>query len=475
MRLGSVVVGLAAALGALPLALPGSAAAPACSPLDYAASASADVVRLGLLDLRPLGVPLAPVAEVGLGTSRSAMDARKPVKARADARYAEARLLGKEAAPLFLSSAVSQQAPPTHAKPSTYTGFAQNAGLAKVGTGEISAHATWSDKMACGKDTGPAGVSSAAVADLALLPGLGNTALVRAPRNVSSQTATGLRSLNGATAAVAAAEIELADLQLLSGALGVKVLKPPTLTATSTGSAKTSSVQYTAPVLEISGSGLPTQRLDSPSKHIDLALPPSALALPGASTLAGTEGLPLLSGNPLGGLLGGLNLTQLRGLVGGVSPEGLSAPGLGSLAVLRISLGAVDKKITDGVVSAEAASLRIQLLLRTPNRADARILDLGVGLLKATAVAPCIVTGPSASPSASASPSTSPSPGGPGSSPSASGCGGPGCPTGPGTEGDLPKTGMAPVAYVVGAGVLFGVAGRFLMLLARRRRHDALP
>jgi len=459
--------GLLAAFATVPLAAsPAAATTASCAPKAYAAESSADVVRLSMLDLRPLGVPVGPVAEVALATTRSTMDARRTVAARADARYAEGRLAGLKLSPLFLDSAVTQQAPPSHDKPAVYTGLTQDAGLARVGTGELSAHATWTDKMGCGMQTGPAGHSSAAVADLAVLPGSGSTALVRAPRNISSQAVTGLRSVGGKTASVAAAEIELADLRLLSGALAVKVLKAPKLTATSTGLARTSNVEYQAPVLEISGNGLPTQRLDSPSKHIDVALPASALALPGTDSAATAQRLPVLGGDPLGGLLRGLNVPELGSILGGATSGGLALPGPGSYAMLRISLGAATKTITDGRVTAEAASLRVQLLLCGPGRGQTTILDLGVGVLRASATAPCANESSSPSPSPSAS-TTSPSPA-PSTPPV--GCGGPGC-GGPGSGGGggLPLTGMAPVTYVVGAGVLLALAGRLLLLMARKR------
>ncbi|NUO57378.1 MAG: hypothetical protein HOV78_11980 [Hamadaea sp.] len=435
--------GLLAVFAAVPvLILDNSASAASCAPRAYAAESSADLVRLTALDLRPLGVPVGPVADLALASTRSTMDARKPVSARAAARYAEAGVAGIKLSPLFLSSAVSQQAPPSHAGPAVYNALSQDAGIAKVGTGDLSAHATWAEKMACGQQTGPAGVSSAAIADLSVLPS-SSSALVRVPRNLSSQAVTGLRTVGGRTASVAAAEIELTDLRLLNGAVAVKVLKPPKLTATATGSARTSSVEYSNPLLEISGSGVPTQRLSTPTKNVDITL-------------------PLTGGDPLGSLLRGLNLPVLNSLVGNVRTEGLQVPGPEAYATLRISLGALDNSITNASVDAEAASLRIQLILCGPNQAQVTVLDLAVGLLRTSATAPNVpvVSSPTPSASPSASASVSPSP-----STSPAGCGGPGC-GGPGT---LPQTGMGPVAYVVGTGVLLALLGRLMVLLARRR------
>jgi hypothetical protein len=445
-RLHLFSTGLLAVFAAVPVMLvqgPATAST-ACPAQAYAAESSADLVRLTALDLRPLGVPVGPVAELGLASTRSTMDARQPVAARATARYADVGVAGLKLSPLFLGSSVSQQAPPTHAGPAVYNALSQDAGVAKVGTGDLSAHATWADDMACGRQLGPAGVSSASIADLSVLGG--DSALVRAPHNLSSQAITGIRSYAGRPASVAAAEIDLTDLRLLNGAVAVKVLKPPKLVVTSTGSARTSAVEYTSPLLELSGSALPTQKLGTPKKNVDVTI-------------------PLTGADPLGTVLRGLNLPLLNSVVGDVDAEELTVPGPGAYALLRISLGELDKSITDTSVSAEAASLRIQLILCGPGEAQTTVLDLAIGLLRASATAPCTTVTSPPSPRTSPSPSVSVSPA-PSTTPV--GCGGPECGT-PGSGGGLPKTGMAPVAYVVGAGVLLAVLGRLLILLARQR------
>jgi hypothetical protein len=226
-------------------------------------------------------------------------------------------------------------------------------------------------------------------------------------------------------ASTAAAELELADLRLLGGAVSVKVLKPPTLTVTATGVAATSSVTYQAPLLEISGAGIQPKTLSTPSQDIELAVP-----VPGVTeTLAAAKDLPLLAGNPLASLLGDL-----------------PAVGTPSLGILRLSLGDGKSSISDAGVRASASSLRIQLLVAGASSAkSSAVLDLGLGMLSASASAPCP---PSASP--------------PPPPPPSAGCGGPQCP-------GLPVTGMPPVAYASGAGILLLVLGRFLLLLSRRR------
>ncbi|MBB5871333.1 LPXTG-motif cell wall-anchored protein [Allocatelliglobosispora scoriae] len=490
-RLPAAAVLLTVPILAAP-ATPASAAA--CSPGAFSARASADLVRVGLLDLRPLGLPVGPVADVRVASTSAGMNAKARTQSAAASRYADADLLGLSLPTGPLDKSVAQQAPPTHKAASVASAGAIQLGVARVGLGSLSAHATWAEGMGCSY-AGPAGVSRATVADLTVLPGSRNTSLVRAPQNLTSQAVTGLQLVNGKFAAAAAAEIELADLQLLSNSLGVKVLKPPTLAVIATGNARTSTVDYKAPILEISGDGVRTHRLDSPEKQIEVALPPSMLARLGAADRARQEGLPLVGGDPLNSLLAALpigslagitgggsssvslpglpeieNVPLLPGLLGGVSSagNGTRQPGAGSLAVLRLSIGGLDKRVTDTGVSAQAASLRLQLVVLGDRRGgESTVLDLGIGLLEVSAVAPrTATTSPGPSPSHSncvCPPDSSASPSAPVPSPrtSPAGCGGPGC--------SLPLTGSSGLPFLIGAGVVLAFLGRLLLLLSRRR------
>lgn len=404
---------LALALVASAVSVPLLASAPAsaspCTPQPYTASASADLARISALNLGGLGLDSDPLANVTVAATASTMDARKAFAVKTSAAYLNVAGLNRS---------VSQVAPPVSAGPATATALSADLGLAHVGTGPLSARSTWQAAMGCGRQTGPAGTASASVADLGLLT------LVNARQNLRSQAVTGLQTVGGHTASVAAAEIELADLSLLSGAVDVTVVKPPTLKVTSTGVAKTSSVAYQAPILDVSGPGVGRKRISSPGQQLELALP-----IPGLlNTVTGAAKLPLLAGNPLESLLGSL-----------------PAAGTPALGILRLTIGAGTKSIADGGVSASAASLRIELLVGGPGGKQISVLDLGLGVLTAAAGAPC--------PESATPPPPPPSPH----------CGGPHCPAG------LPVTGMPPVAYVSAAGLLVLILGRFLMLLARRR------
>ncbi|MFC7243457.1 hypothetical protein ACFQO7_13315 [Catellatospora aurea] len=481
------------------------AAAGVCDrPAGYAARAGADLLKVGVLNLGPLGLKLPAVADLTIASANAGMSATSRVTSSAAARYADAKLLGLQLPTGPLDGRVYQQAPPTNATGVKNRALSVDLGLVKAGTGDLTAHARWAEGMACGKTEGPAGEADAALVDAAILPGA-RGALVKATHNASGEARTATVKMDERTIASGAqAEIGLADLELLGGAIDVEVLEPPKLTVLATGRAATSVVDYDAPVLKITGPGIGTKTLSGVHREIEFAVPaPSAGGLLGALDLgsvqrrAKAEGLPLLDANPLGGLLDGLplgSLTQtLKGLGGsGGGGTGLPAlpelgalPDLGSLlsgsggnlaglceiAVVKISIGELEKRVTDRGATAQAASIRIQVLaLSRPNSKPATVLDLGVGLLKASATAPARTTpttGPSARPSTS--PSTSgPGNGGGGATPSPAsgtdddddGCGGPGC--------SLPRTGTS-IALIAGTGTLLFVAGRFLLLLTRRR------
>jgi hypothetical protein len=505
---------LATAMAPLPLAGPATAApAETCEEaLPYAASASADLLRLGALDLAPLGLPIGPVADVRIASTGSGMAADADPATAAAAQDIAAELLGLDVAGLLpaaeLGETVYQEAPPANPGPDAQPGSTVDLGILRAELGESSAHARWREPMRCGAETGVAGVADAALVDAAVLPA-GRQALVALPGNLSSHAETGLVELAGGTAARATASASLADLRLFAGSsweTAVRVISEPALEATATGVADSSSVRYHAPLLEISGPGIGTHRLDTAGTHLDLALPgpggaPEAGGLP---TLGGDGGDPveeLLTGlTGLEGVRSGpapterpLELAGLPGLastgqlpvLGDVLSGASTLAGLGELTVLRLSIGELHQEIGDTSVRASAASLRLQLLAweggrLTEQTSASAVLDLGIGLLEAAATAPAPLT--EAQPPA---PSQAGGPGGPGDPSDPGGPGGPGGfgdPSGPGDPGDgcggwgcagerLPATGPGVAWILAGAGVLLAATGRLLMLAGRNRRN----
>jgi hypothetical protein len=183
--------------------------------------------------------------------------------------------------------------------------------------------------------------------------------------------------------------LQAAKLMLLSGtpfAIEIRVVSQPTLRATSTGDAKTSSVDYTAPVLEVWQGGKRLGRLDAAHPKLDV---PIGLPLPG---VAGAKDLPVV-----GGLLAnGQPVTDsLRRL---------------DLGVLRIGVAQLDERsaeMTDPFrgyqLGATARMLDLQVLptaaLGLPNLPSALAqVSLGEQVARAYAPAGGVVCLPSATP-----------------------------------------------------------------------------
>lgn len=430
---GAVAVGPAPAMASEP-----------CTP-PYAAGAGAELVRLDGLDLRPLGLPIGPVADVRLASTRSGMAANSHVKAAAAARYLDAKLVGVPLPAGPLSTSVYQEAPPRNPKPAMAHATRRDLGLVKAGTGNLIAHARGT---ACDPRAGEVTSSSAQVAGADVLPGPGGTALVRLPANLRGRTSTGLVEEDGGVRSTATAAAGLTDVRLFAGTpteIAIKVIKPPTLTVTAGGTASTTSVRYTSPLLEVSGPGIPPRRIDAPGETVDLVLPRTTGGVEAARASAEAQRLPLVAGDPLTETLGALHPDRLRGatgrkeagpltlpaLSGLPNPDELAAGGVlpvlgGEASLIRITLGDVRSEITEQSVRARAASLRIQVA------AGASLVSLAIGDLDAGAFAPA--------PAGNRAPS----------------------------GGGLPITGRN-VGIVAAAGALLLTAGGALIMTARRQ------
>jgi hypothetical protein len=179
----------------------------------------------------------------------------------------------------------------------------------------------------------------------------------------------------------------------------------------------------------------------------------------GVPESAGSAAPPMVPGIPeLGGV------PAVGGLLGGTGRLATTA-NQGSL-VLRLTGGEVVKEVADSGVHAKAISLRVKLLL-VRGEDTATLVDLCIGVLEVAATAPSTTRptergrdgyggeAPDEEPSASPSPSPVP-------------------PAGeePDGGGKLPVTGTALTA-ATGAGVVLLLAGRLLMVLARRRSPTA--
>ncbi|MGN9905959.1 LPXTG cell wall anchor domain-containing protein [Phytohabitans sp. LJ34] len=417
-RIAAIAVAGALTVGPAP-----AVAAPACqTPTGYAAGAGAEVLALSALDLRPLGLPVGPVTDLRLGSTRSAMDPEAgPVKAAAAARYLDATMLGVELPTGPLSRSAYQQAPPRNAKPVTVHADRRDLGVAAAGSGDLTAYATWHAGLACGTKRAEATRTSATVAGADVLAGPGGVALVRIPAAPRARTATGLRA---GGSPVATASAGLAEALLFAGTpaqVSVKVVQPAELTVGR-------DVAYKAPIVEVSGPGLGARRLDAPGQVLDVPL------------------------DGLGGTIGALKPERLNGVTGRAGDGPLALPGLPTLpglpevglpldgSLLRVTVGTLAKDVTADSARAEATTVRLQVTTRPPDEDTAAVLDVHLGRLDAIVLAP--------RPHSAAPPL--------------------------GSAGGLPVTG-ANVTWATIAGALLIMAGMVAVVATRRRRATVRP
>jgi hypothetical protein len=208
----------------------------------------------------------------------------------------------------------------------------------------------------------------------------GQGSLVSLPNTLSSRSVVQLVDILGSKnkAVQSTSTMRVASVKVLAGTpmeLDVNVVSQPTLQVTSTGDAKTSSVAYTAPVLQVVQGGKTLGTLDAANPKLDV---PVGIPLPGADQLGK---LPII-----GDLLPN----------GSPIPAGLKKIDIG---VLRLRIAELDQK-SDQVtglpfqayqLGATARLLDLQLLptdaLNLPNLPSA-LAQVTLGEQVARAVAP---------------------------------------------------------------------------------------
>ncbi|MEC3979557.1 hypothetical protein [Amycolatopsis sp. H20-H5] len=175
-----------------------------------------------------------------------------------------------------------------------------------------------------------------------LLQGGGQTAnggtgsLLSLPNTLSSRSVVKLVDMPGSKnkAVESTSTLQGASVDILKNtplALSIKIASQPTLKVTSTGDAKTSKVEYTAPVLTVEGAGKVLYTLDAthPTKDIPIGLPLSGLS----DQFGQLDSIPVV-----GGLVS--TLTE------GVKQVGNTAGTVLDLGVLRLSIAGLDQKST---------------------------------------------------------------------------------------------------------------------------------
>src|SRR5437764_5021342 len=162
----------------------------------------------------------------------------------------------------------------------------------------------------------------------------GNGSLLSLPNTLSSRSQVKLVDIPGSKnkAVQSTSTLQAADIEILKGtplALSVKVASQPTLKVTSTGDAKTSTVDYTAPVLTVSAAGKQLFTLDAahPTKDIPIGFPLTGLS----NQFGQVSDLPVV---------GGLVSTLTKG----VQQVGTTSGTVLDLGVLRLSIAGLNQK-----------------------------------------------------------------------------------------------------------------------------------
>lgn len=219
----------------------------------------------------------------------------------------------------------------------------------------------------------------------------GAGSLVSLPNTLSARSVVRLVDIPGSQnkAVQSTSTMQVAAVKLLAGTpfeIQIRVVSQPTLQVTSTGDEQTSSVKYTAPVLEVVQGGRSLGRLDAANPKLDI---PVGIPLPG---VPGAEKLPII----------GDLLANGQKVADAVS-QGLQKLDLG---VIRLGVAQLDQRglaMTDPFqgyqVGATARMLDIQVLptqaLGLPNLPTALAqVSLGEQIARAYAPAGGVVCRP---------------------------------------------------------------------------------
>jgi hypothetical protein len=193
-----------------------------------------------------------------------------------------------------------------------------------------------------------------------VLAGAGNTqangagSLLSLPNVMSVHSTVRLVDIPGSAnkAVQSISTMQVAAIKLLAGTpfeLSINVVSQPTLQATSTGDAKTSTVTYTAPVLEIVQGGKSLGRLDAANPKLDI---PIGIPIPG---VPGAGNLPIIG-----------DLLASGQKVADAVSQGLRKLDLGVLRLSIAQLSQKDQAMTDPFpgfqLGATARMLDLQVL-----------------------------------------------------------------------------------------------------------------
>jgi len=386
-----VAAGAFGAVGMLVVPLPAGAAAPApCERAErYSAQSGSQILRVNALG----SGDAKTASEVHIGDAKSAMVAQASVSSAAVARMIDAVDEDASGKP---TEALQQQAPPTNKKPNQRDIGSVDVGPFSLGDGTVTTHARWEAGMACGATVGDVTRSTARLRNAGILAD-GDSALVRVPGKIESESTTRLERRGNAVATVASATLDSGAFELLDGAVKIKILKTPSL-RTSMSIKDGGEVRYIPASLEVSGEGIDTARLDTAGDEVEITLDEpveeSGEAEHGRPGLLGET--RLLEGGD------GASLPRVPGVPEVAETEAGTAPLAGPGTKVRISLGDVRQAARGRAIAARAAALSVTITQGAPAArkpgygSDGGVLTFDMGVLEAASVAPETAGGVSA-------------------------------------------------------------------------------
>ncbi|WP_127500097.1 hypothetical protein [Actinoplanes solisilvae] len=381
----------------------------------------------------------AAISDVGAGQARTATIGTARLASAAYARMLDGYPGDKGSAThAALVKPLIQQAPPTNAKASGRSTPAGKAGPLRLGDGRLTTHAQWDAGMACGRVAGETGRAHAELSGASILTG-GRGPLVRVPGVMTSQGVTGIENRDGVPRTVARSTVTAERIELFGGKVRLRVLRAPTLEATMSATSG-GQVSYRPAIVEVSGEGIATKRLEAAGENLDVSLPPGRHTMESAPLRNLTELDELQKAAPL-------PVPPIPGLppLAGHEPESVPVPGAG--AKLRVSLGDVRQAVKGHAIAARASAVKISLTQPAGSKHRGKggyadksgvSLSMSLGLLEAAAVSP-------------ESPELTPA----------------------GAGGGLPVTGSDVVRVVVAGGALL-LAGVVAVMFGLRRRRSRL-
>jgi hypothetical protein len=307
-----------------------------------------------------------------------------------------------------LTRDLAQQAPPTNLTARRVQTPARQVGPLSIGTGTLTSQARWDPAMACGRGTGEVTRAQASFGGTTVLSGRSGRVLVGVPLGLQGLSTTALERRGTDVHTVSRATVTGSQIRLLGDAVRVRIVRAPSLTTSISANDGSTDVRYVPAVLEVSGAGFATRRLETPGDQLDVALPAAGRR---------PESTPSVAGDPLRTLLSGVRPGALFGLAPGAA-HATDLPGLpprpgvpslgdgdtesdatvGDQSTLRIWIGGLRQAVSGHAVAARAVAVRVQIVAGTPkqdrggagygSRLGGVILDLDVGVLATASVAP---------------------------------------------------------------------------------------